>query len=340
MNAKDGQVLAVAAGIGALFGIRALLRSHKAYDFRGKTVLITGGARGLGLVMAREFAAHGAHLVICSRNADELERGRADLAQHGAQVLAVPCDVGDRAQVENLVQAARERFGRVDVLVNNAGVIQTGPMEVQTLEDYEEAMRVHFWGPVHTTLAVVPEMQRRGDGRIVNVSSIGGRISMPHLLPYNASKFALVGFSEGLRAELAKDGIAVTTVVPGLMRTGSARNATFKGQHRAEYAWFTLSDSLPGSSVSAESAARQIVSACRRGDADLVISVPAKAAVLFHGVFPGLTADLLGVVNRMLPGPGGIGTERALGKDSETPLTRSWLTTLTQRAARANNEMP
>jgi NAD(P)-dependent dehydrogenase (short-subunit alcohol dehydrogenase family) len=340
MNAKDGQVLAVAAGIGALLGIRALLRQRQEYDFRGKTVLITGGARGLGLVMAREFAAHGAHLVICSRNAEELERGRADLAQRSAQVLAVPCDVGDREQVERLVEAARDRFGRVDVLVNNAGVIQAGPMEVQTVEDFEEAMRVHFWGPVYTTLAVAPEMQRRREGRIVNVSSIGGRISMPHLLPYNASKFALVGYSEGLRAELAKDGVAVTTVLPGLMRTGSPRNAMFKGQHQAEYAWFTLSDSLPGSSVSAESAARQIVSVCRRGAAELVISVPAKAAVLFHGVVPGLTADLLGVVNRMLPGPGGIGTERALGKDSETPLTRSWLTTLTQRAARANNEMP
>ena len=255
MDSRNGQLLALAAvGLGACVGVRALLGRRQEYDFRGKTVLITGGARGLGLVLAREFAAQGAHLVLCSRSAHELERAREELSGRGAQVLALPCDVGDQSQVDVLVREARDRFGRVDVLVNNAGLIQAGPMEVMTVADYEEAMRVHFWGPLCTTLAVAPEMQRRREGRIVNISSIGGRISVPHLLPYSASKFALVGFSEGLRAELAKDGVAVTTVCPGLMRTGSPRNALFKGQHQAEYAWFTLSDSLPGSSVSAESA--------------------------------------------------------------------------------------
>lgn len=342
MEARDRQRMALAVGVGLFMGARTLLRQRSLYDLRGKTVLITGGARGLGLVLAREFAAAGAKLVICSRSAEELERAREELAHRGAEVLAVPCDVGDPAQVESLIAATRQRFGEVEVLVNNAGVIQAGPMEVQTLADYEEALRVHFWGPLHTILAVVPEMQRRGEGRIVNISSVGGRISVPHLLPYSASKFALTGLSEGLRAELAKDGIAVTTVCPGLMRTGSARNAIFKGRHRAEYAWFSVGDSLPGSSIGAECAARQIVRACRQGDADLVISLPAEAAVLFHGLFPGLTADLLGVVNRLLPraeGPDSIGEGRAIGKESESPVSRSWLTALSQRAAQANNEM-
>src|SRR5204863_2590958 len=128
---------------------------------------------------------------------------------------------------------------------------------------------------VHTTLDVMPDMRARREGRIVNISSIGGKVSVPHLLPYSASKFALVGLSEGLRAELAKDGIVVTTVCPGLMRTGSPRNAQFKGQHRAEYAWFTLSDSMPFFSQSAERAARQILSACRHGEAEVVLSLPA-----------------------------------------------------------------
>ena len=234
---------------------------------------------------------------------------------------------------------SREHFGAIDVLVNNAGVIQVGPMEVMTLEDYEQAMKTHFWGPLYTTLAVLPEMREREDGRIVNITSIGGKISVPHLLPYSASKFALVGFSEGLRAELKKDGIVVTTVCPGLMRTGSPRNATFKGQHRAEYAWFSISDSLPVSSMSAERAARQIVEACKRGDAEVVLSIQAKMAVLFHGLFPGLTADLLGFVNRLLPAPGGIGTRRAKGKESESDLSPSWLTTLSEQAAARNNEI-
>src|SRR5437868_10247139 len=179
-------------------------------------------------------------------------------------------------------RAARARFGRIDVLVNNAGTIEVGPMEVMTLDDYEKAMRTHFWGPLYMVLAVLPEMRARKEGRIVNVSSIGGKISVPHLLPYCASKFALTGFSEGLRAELAKDGIVVTTVCPGLMRTGSPLNAFFKGQHQAEYAWFSISDSLPISSISAQRAARQIVRACKNGDAEVILSVPAQLAALFH----------------------------------------------------------
>jgi hypothetical protein len=142
-----------------------------------------------------------------------------------------------------------------------------------------------------------------------------------------------------LRSELAKDGIVVTTVCPGLMRTGSPRNAIFKGQHRAEYAWFSISDSLPVTAMKAERAARRIVAACQRGDAEVVLSIQAQLAVKFHGLFPGLTADLLGLVNQFLPAPGGIGTRRAKGKESQSSLAPSWLTALTESAARQNNEI-
>ena len=201
-------------------------------------------------------------------------------------------------------------------------------------------MRTHFWGPLHTTLAVLPEMCRRRQGRIVNITSIGGKIAVPHLVPYDASKFALVGLSEGLRAELVKDNVYVTTVCPGLMRTGSPRNAEFKGQHRAEYAWFSLSDAMPGFSMSAESAARRIVKACQNGEAEVILSLPAKVAAAFHGVFPGLTCDVLSLVNRMLPGPGGDGKKSVKGKDSQSAVSPSWLTILNERAALRNNELP
>jgi short-subunit dehydrogenase len=327
-----------AAGAGAVLAIRALARKAAGYDMRGRVVLITGGSRGLGLVMARELAREGAQLAICARDAEELTRAYEDLNWR-TRVLALPCDVTDRAQVEGLVRAVEDHYGRIDVLINNAGVIQVGPMEVMTLEDYEEAMRIHFWAPLYTTLAVLPEMRRRREGRIVNISSIGGKISVPHLLPYSASKFALVGLSEGLRAELAKDGVVVTTVCPGLMRTGSPRNATFKGRHQAEYAWFAISDALPVTSMKAERAARQVIAACKRGDAEVVLTIQAKLAALFHGVFPGLTADILGVVNGMLPEAGGIGTARAKGKESLSDLAPSWLTMLSDNAARENNEV-
>jgi NAD(P)-dependent dehydrogenase (short-subunit alcohol dehydrogenase family) len=328
-----------AAGAGALLAARAVYSRLSEYDFGGKTVLITGGSRGLGLVLARQFADEGANIAVCARDPRELERARADLAARGARVLAFPCDVTDRAQVRELIEVVTQRFGRVDVLVNNAGVIQVGPLETMTLEDFEQAMNVHFWGPLYTTLAVLPQMRARGEGRIVNVSSIGGKISVPHLVPYSASKFALAGLSDGLRAELAKDGVVVTSVFPGLMRTGSPRNATFKGRHRAEYAWFAVSDSLPVTSINAERAAAQIVRACARGQAELVITTQAQLAVKFRALFPEATADLLAVVNRLLPAPGGIGRKRAKGRDSESALAPSVLTTLTEWAAQRNNEL-
>jgi short-subunit dehydrogenase len=340
MNGRNNNLLMlIAAGGGALLAARTLARRINHFSFRDRAVLITGGSRGLGLVMARLLAGEGARLAICARDEQELERAREDLAGYGASALAIRCDVTDRAQVEEMVSSVEDHFGQIDVLINNAGVIEVGPMDVMTVRDYEEAMSTHFWGPLYTALAVLPGMRRRGQGRIVNVSSIGGKISVPHLLPYSASKFALTGFSEGLRAELRGDGVIVTTVCPGLMRTGSPYNATFKGKHRQEFAWFSISDSLPFVTISAERAARQIIEACRRGDAEIVLTIPARLAALFHGVFPGLTADLMGLLNLLLPEPGGIGTARAKGADSQSAFSPSWLTALSDKAALENNEM-
>jgi NAD(P)-dependent dehydrogenase (short-subunit alcohol dehydrogenase family) len=342
LSRREGQGSAwlwAAAGLGGLLAARALLRRAREFDFREKVVLITGGSRGLGLVLARELAAEGARLALCARDLGELERARAELVGRGADVLAFPCDVTDRAQVNEWVRVCADRFGRIDALVNNAGVIEVGPVESQTLADFEEAMRTHFWGPLYTILAVLPELKRVGGGRIVNISSIGGKIGVPHLVPYSASKFALTGLSEGLRAELMKDNVVVTNVCPGLMRTGSPRNATFKGQHRAEYAWFSISDALPVTSMQAERAARQIIAATKRGDAEVILTTQAVIAIKFHQLLPEVSADLRALVNQLLPAPGGIGTRRAKGKDSESALAPSLLTALGDKAAERNNEI-
>jgi short-subunit dehydrogenase len=337
---KQGKLalMFIAGGAGAILAALSLAQKKNEYDLQGKIVLITGGSRGLGLVMAREFALQGAHIAICARDPEELEIAKKDLEYLGARVSAVPCDVTDREQVDLMVRTVKAHLGQIDVLVNNAGVIEVGPMETMTIEDYEEAMKTNFWGPLYTTLAVLPDMRERREGKIVNITSIGAKLSVPHLLPYSASKFAALGFSEGLRAELAKDNIIVTTVCPGLMRTGSPRNAFFKGDHRAEYAWFSISDSLPVTAMSAERAARKIITACKRGEAEIVLSVQAKLAAKFHDLFPGLTSDLLGLVNRLLPKPGGIGSERALGRESHSALAPSLLTALGDSAAKRNNE--
>jgi short-subunit dehydrogenase len=327
-----------AAGAGT-YVLKSAFHHFLDYDLKDRTVLITGGSRGLGLVMAREFAREGARLVLCARDEQELDQARLDLEKLGAEVMVVPCDVTNRQDVNAMIAAVNNRFGAVDVLVNNAGVIQVGPLEVMTPEDFELAMQAHFWGPLNTILAVLPSMRQRRTGRIVNISSIGGKVSVPHLVPYSASKFALVGLSKGLRAELMKDGIKVTTVCPGLMRTGSPRNADFKGKHQYEYAWFSISDALPLLTVSAENAAKQVVRACKRGQAELVISVPAKVAVLFDALFPEAMSQMLALTNKFLPKPGGVGTERRKGRESTSAWSPSWLTTLNEEAAVRNNEL-
>jgi NAD(P)-dependent dehydrogenase (short-subunit alcohol dehydrogenase family) len=338
-NDQSNALKTAAIALGAVGLGRLLWRKMKEYELRGKTVLVTGGSRGLGLVLAREFAANGARVAICARDEQELAQAGDDLQSRGADVMAVKCDVTNMTEVETMMNRIRERFGKIDVLVNNAGTIQVGPLEVMNREDFEKAMLAHFWGPLNTILAVLPEMRERGDGRIVNISSVGGKIAVPHLVPYSASKFALVGLSKGLNAELRKDGIVVTTVCPGLMRTGSPRNADFKGKHEQEFAWFSISDSLPVTSIKAERAARQIVDACKQGRAELVITVQAKLAVTFDALFPELSAEMMALVNRVLPSPGGIGQRSAKGRDSRSSWSPSWLTRLTEEAALNNNEV-
>jgi len=327
-----------ALGAGA-YALKSAFNHFFDYDLKDKTVLITGGSRGLGLVMAREFAREGARLVLCARDEQELDQARLDLEKFGADVMTARCDVTNRHDVMAMVANVYTQLGSIDVLVNNAGVIQVGPLEVMTHEDFELAMQAHFWGPLNTIMAVLPSMREKKAGRIVNISSIGGKVSVPHMIPYSASKFALVGLSKGLRAELMKDGIKVTTVCPGLMRTGSPRNADFKGKHEFEYAWFSISDAMPLLSVSAENAARQVVSACKRGQAELVISVPAKIAVLFDSLFPETMSQMLALANGLLPKAGGVGTERMKGRDSTSSWSPSWLTTLNEEAALRNNEV-
>jgi NAD(P)-dependent dehydrogenase (short-subunit alcohol dehydrogenase family) len=337
------QQRAITAGVLAIGGtlLARGLRASRRMDFRGRSVVITGGSRGLGLVIARELAAEGARLTLAARDPSELERARAELAAVGADVAIARCNVGVRHEAEGLIHDVVERTGRLDVLINNAGIIKVGPLDHMEHRDFEEAMAVRFWGPLHTMLAAVPVMRRQGDGRIVNVSSIGGRIGGPHLTSYCASKFALAGLSDAVRAELARDGIYVTTVCPGLMRTGSPFNAWFKGRHREEFAWFVISDSLPLASIGARRAARQLIEACRHGEADLVITWPARLAIVANALVPEAVALAMNVANRLLPSATDAAGERAhSGWQGLSSWAPSRLTKLTDRAAAENNELP
>jgi len=331
--------LTAALGIGAAAAYTVLKKSVSDYNFENKVVLITGGSRGLGLVLARTLADQKARIAICARNETELLRAKKDLESRGAEAFQTVCDVRNQSEVNRTVEAVCNHYGRIDVLINNAGVIQVGPLEVQTQKDFEDALAVHFWGAFYMMQAVLPQMRERGTGKIVNISSIGGKVAVPHLAPYCASKFALVGLSNAMRVELAKDNISVTTVCPGLMRTGSHANAIFKGQNEKEFAWFSIGNSLPVSSISAERAAHQIIEAARRGDAELIVSIQAKLAAAANALLPELTADIAGLVNRILPEAGGIGEKHALGKDSTSYLSPSFLTAAIDEESYQNNEL-
>lgn len=324
----------------ALLSLRALL-GRPAFDFHGKVVLITGGSRGLGLVLARQLAAQKARLMLVARDQAELERAQEALReeQPEIEVLIHAADVAVQAQAQGAVDSAVLHFGRLDVLINDAGVIQVGPIDHMQLADFRDAMGVHFWGPLHTMLAARPHL-RAASGRIVNIASIGGKLTIPQLAPYCASKFALVGLSSALRTELHADNIRITTVCPWLMRTGSHYNALFKGQHKTIFTEFALAGSLPGFSMNAERAAEQILRACQLGRAEIILAPQARLLYRLSTLMPETFASLLSLMNRIMPGPTGPqGDHTQTGWDSRTPLAPSLLTRLADKAAVRNNEL-
>ncbi|HTV21646.1 MAG TPA: SDR family oxidoreductase [Polyangiaceae bacterium] len=325
-------------GAAALYGaLHAAARRWREsrYALRGRVVLITGGSRGLGLLVAREYARHGAQLALVARSGPALDRACDELRGRGADAIGVECDVSDPASVSRMIDAVMARFGRIDIVVNDAGQIEVGPLESMTVRDFRDAMDTNFWGAFNVIHAAYRHLTP-GEARIVNISSVGGIVSVPHLLPYSASKFALQGFSLGLGVELARRGVRVVTVAPGLMRTGSPTNASFKGDAAAELAWFSVADSLPLLSMSGDRAARAIVSASRRGDPLLVLGLPAKLAALAQALFPNGVARASALVNRLLPD----GTSLAKRAGHEiTSRPPAWLTALSDRAAARNNEL-
>ena len=340
------KALAAAGGVGAFLAAREVINRAREGSLDGQVVLITGGSRGLGLAMARELADEGCRLVICARDEAELQRAGEELEQRGAEVLAVRCDVADRDDVQRMVDAARQAFGRIDVLICNAGVIQVGQVHSMELEDFRAAMDIMYWGVLYPILAVVPEMRQRHAGRIAIISSIGGKISVPYLLPYNAAKFAAVGLAEGLRAELADDGISVTNIVPGLMRTGSYLNAYYSGDAEGRekaYRLFVPLSSLPLLTSSAESAAKAYVRAIKRGAGEYIFPPQYGLIVRLHGLAPATTARAFSFIDRMLPTTEA-GTETEAGRKidariEQAPVWRA-LTVLGRWAARSFQERP
>lgn len=325
MKTAPKVALGLLAGAGALWGTRAWIRARRRIDYEGRVVLITGSSTGLGFLLAQQAAAQGAHVVLNARHPDDLSAAEADLHAQGApESLAVAADVGIEEEARQLVDRALERFGRIDVLINNAAEILVGPEATFTLDDYRHLMATNFWGAVHTTLAALPSMRERGFGRIGNIMSIGGLSSAPHLAAYCASKFALAGFTRCLRADLARSGVLVTGVYPKTIRTGGHTHAWFKGDAHAEYLWFAATDTLPLISASAESTASKILDALQHGDSDLIPGLTARLAIAFDALAPNWSAELKALIERGMPGPTNLGAPPVRGSEIQGRLAETF----------------
>ncbi|HLT22361.1 MAG TPA: SDR family oxidoreductase [Bacteriovoracaceae bacterium] len=299
---KKNNIQNVIGIAGLIWAGKSLYQEFKAKKhFSKKVAFITGGSKGLGLTLAEELINEGCQVAICARDEEDLAKAQKHLEGLGGEVRSYVCDVGNRSEVEWVVNEIIKDFGRIDFVFNNAGIISVGSMESFGEEEYKKSLDIMYWGIVNTTLAVIPEMKKRKNGQIINITSIGGEISVPHLLSYSAAKFAAVGFSKGSAAELRKDNIFVTTIVPGLMRTGSYVNAKFPVDEKEEFKMFSFLSSTPGLTLNPRRAAKKILQATKEKKYYQILGNQNKILVKFTHLFPNLTISLFSYATRLLP---------------------------------------
>ncbi len=191
--------------------------------------VVTGASSGIGHATAVELAKHNVKVVVCARRADRLESLVKEILDAGGHALAFPCDVTDRSQVEGAIEKTIATFGRIDSIINNAGVMPISRIEDLHVDAWERMVDVNIKGVLYGIAAVLPQMMRQGSGHIINVSSVAGRRVFPGGSVYCATKWAVHALSEGLRAEMASKNIRVTIIAPGIVRTELAEHVRDDG---------------------------------------------------------------------------------------------------------------
>jgi NAD(P)-dependent dehydrogenase (short-subunit alcohol dehydrogenase family) len=318
----------------------------------GLSAVVTGGSRGLGLLLADRLRARGCTVTVTARDGDELDRARAYLLEGhpsgGPPVRTEVCDVRDRDAMRTLYERTADETGSVDIVIANAGTIQVAPVEEIGPQEFRDAMETMFMGTVHASLEALPHLRRSpAKGRLALIGSVGGLLSVPHMLPYSCAKSAVGALAEGLQAELGTSGVSVTAVHPGLMRTGSHLHAEFGGDKGREFAWFSALAGTPVLSMDARRAAERIVVAVENRRTRIVLTPAARAAGLAHGVAPTLTTKVSALSARLMPGaPGTEPDAETLAEGGRVTPTarpvlarvREWGSKLNDRAARLYNE--
>jgi NAD(P)-dependent dehydrogenase (short-subunit alcohol dehydrogenase family) len=316
MHAREKLALGVTAAAGTLWGVRAWLRSRRWISLADRVVVITGSDSGFGLVQARQAAEKGAIVVLAARDPQKLEAAVDSIRRDGAHtVIACPTDITKPNDAQGLIELVVERFGKIDVLINTAGLMLVGAEPTITLDDMRTMMDTNFWGAVYMTRAALPYMRRARFGRIANVSSIGGRFAAPHMQPYTVSKFALTGYTKSLRPEALRDNIFVTGIYPSVMRTGGHRHAWIKGNQEAEYSWFSLGDVIPGVATSVETAARMALEAIQFGDPEVIIGLGGRLKIAIDGLLPNWSAEMMDLLEQFFPAPTNLNALAVQGQD-------------------------
>jgi NAD(P)-dependent dehydrogenase (short-subunit alcohol dehydrogenase family) len=306
-RSASGVTGALGLALGAGLLLSAAARRARRIDLRGRVVMITGGARGLGLAIAREFLKRGCKLAICGRGGDVVDRAVEELRSQGADVFGAACDASDPEQARDFVARVVERFGSIDVLVNNAGQCFAGPAVQLEAETVEQALRGIFWVQFHPTMAVLPHMRSRRFGRIVNITSISGKLPTSHQAAYSTGKYAATGWSETLSVELAREGIHVSTLTPPPLRNGAPMGVHFNGRAEEEFLWFTRILTSRLATTTADRTARVVVDAAEHGDRERAISALSWFGTRVQGLSPNLMGWFMTQLERWQPDHGAPG---------------------------------
>jgi short-subunit dehydrogenase len=254
-------------------------------NFKDKVVLITGASSGIGRASAIQFAKKGATIILVSRRKEKLDQVDKDLKKFNVSTLVCECDVSDKFQVKKISKTILEKYESVDILVNNAGFAIHGSVSNLTIEEIESQMATNYFGMVYCIKNFLPSMIKKKSGHIVNVASVAGSFGLPGIASYCASKFAMLGFSEGLKHELKGTGVGVTVVSPIMVRTNFFDHSSFENMPK-----------YSPTSLSAETVANAILKAADSPRLEIIVPSVVRVAVWLKNTFPYLINPILGSV--------------------------------------------